>query len=113
MTAPQHLPYTIIGRELVAQIPGLRVQILTLAEGEVIPWHDHTEVHDIFVCLDGTTMVKTRLPNAEHELLPGQHCIVAPGTAHEVSSKDGNGCRFTIVQGVGEHDYNLTGHQDY
>ena len=37
MTAPHHLPYTIIGRELVAQITGLRVQILTLAEGEIVP----------------------------------------------------------------------------
>ena len=50
MTAPQDLPYTIAGRELVAQIPGLRVQILTLDYAERIPWHYHSSVHDIFVC---------------------------------------------------------------
>ena len=30
-------------------------------------------------------------------------------TAHEVTGKDANGCRVTIVQGVGEHDFNLVG----
>ncbi len=109
MTAPQHLPYTIVGRELVAQIPGMRVQILALGKGETFPWHYHTEVHDIFICIDGITIVETRAPRATHELLPGEHCTVAPGTAHEVSGKDGKTCSFTIVQGVGEHDYHQIG----
>ena len=105
MTAPKDLPYTIAGRELVAEADGLRVQVLTLASGERIPWHYHTTVCDIFIGVDGTTVVETRAPSARHEIGPGEHCVVAPKTAHEVTGKDGKGCRFTIVQGVGAHDF--------
>ena len=104
MTAPEDLPYTIAHREIVAEIPGLRVQNLTLAEGESVPWHYHNTVTDIFVCLEGTLVVETRAPRARHEMGPGENCVVPPKTAHLVTGKDG-GCRFTIVQGVGEHDF--------
>ncbi len=105
MTAPKDLPYRIAGRELVAENDGLRVQILTLARGENVPWHYHSVISDIFICLEGTTVVETRAPRARHELAPGNHCIVPPKTAHEVTGKDGGGCRFAIVQGVGPHDF--------
>ena len=64
MTEPKDLPYTIAGRELVMQIPDLRVQILTLGDGEKIPWHYHTTVSDAFVCVEGITVVETRNPPA-------------------------------------------------
>ena len=109
MTAPKDLPYTISGREPVAEADGLRVQILTLAEGESVPWHYHTAVTDIFIGLEGTTVVETRAPRARHVLGTGEHCVVPPMTAHEVTGQDGRPCRFTIVQGVGEHDFNVVG----
>lgn len=105
MTEPKDLPYTIAGRELVAKIDGLRVQVLTLASGDTVPWHYHSTVHDIFVCIAGTTIVKTRDPSARYELVPGQYCVVVPNTEHEVSTTGSEGCKFTVVQGVGEHDY--------
>lgn len=103
MTAPKDLPYRIAGRELVAENDGLRVQILTLGDSENIPWHYHSVVSDIFICLEGITVIETKA--TRHELAPGKHCVVPPKTAHEVTGKDGNGCRFTIVQGVGEYDF--------
>ncbi len=109
MTAPKDLPYRIAGRELVAENDGLRVQILTLGDGENVPWHYHSVISDIFICLEGTTVVETRAPRARHELAPGKHCVVPPKTAHEVTGKDGNGCRFAIVQGVGPHDFVAVG----
>lgn len=105
MTAPEDLPDTIAGRELVAEIPGMRVEALTPDPGEVIPWRYHSRVTGVFVCLEGATVVETRAPRARHELGPGGHCVVPPRTAHEVGGKDGKGCRFAIVQGVGEHDF--------
>lgn len=105
MTAPEHLPYSIAGRELVTEGDGLRVQILTLAENEEVPWHYHTTVSDAFVGLEGTVVIETRAPRGRHLLAPGQHCVVPPMTAHRVTGKDSQGCRFTIVQGIGEHDF--------
>lgn len=109
MAEPKDLPHTIAGRELVAKVPDIRAQILTLANGETIPWHYHSSVHDIIVCISGVTVVRTREPTARHDLAPGEHCVVSPNTAHEVSAEGPNGCRFTIVQGVGKHDYNQIG----
>jgi len=105
MTDTKHPIYQIAGRELVSEADGLRVQILTLGPGEKVPWHCHSVVSDIFICLEGTTVVETRAPRARHELAPGAHCVVPPKTAHEVTGKDGAGCRFNIIQGVGEYDY--------
>ncbi len=105
MTEPEPLPYQIAGRELVSEADGLRVQILTLGPGECVPWHSHSAVTDIFIGLEGTTVIETRAPRARHELTPGGTCVVPPETAHQVAGKDGAGCRFTLVQGVGVYDF--------
>lgn len=109
MAEPQDLPYKIACKELVSENAGLRVQVLTLGDGEMVPWHYHSTVADIFVGLEGTTVVETRAPRARHELAPGEHCVVPPTTAHIVTGKNGECCKFVIVQGVGEYDFNLIG----
>jgi quercetin dioxygenase-like cupin family protein len=109
MTALEDLPYTIADHDIVAEADGMRVQVMTLAEGEEVPWHYHTAVTDVFVGLEGTVVIETRAPRARHALAPGEHCVVPPFTAHRVSGEDGGGCRVTLVQGVGEHDFNPVG----
>ena len=103
MTDPEDLPYTIEGRELIAEAPGLRVQILTLGKGEDVPWHYHTEITDTFTCLEGPMVVK--MAAGDHELKAGDTFAVAPPTPHRVCGKDGRACRFLVVQGVGVHDF--------
>ena len=97
--------YTISGRELVAEGADLRVQVLSLAAGEAIPWHYHSEITDQMVCLEGPMMVETRAPRNIYELEPGGRCAVPPKTAHYVRGKDGGACKFMIVQGVGVYDF--------
>ena len=63
-------PDTIAGRELIAKTPDLRVQILTLSEGQEIPWHHHTAVTDTVICLQGPMLVETRNADGDHELAP-------------------------------------------
>jgi quercetin dioxygenase-like cupin family protein len=105
MTDAKDLPYSISAREMLAETADLRVQILTLAAGECIPWHYHTEVADTFVCLDGPMVVITKNPDTEHELNPGETCKVPVRKAHKVTGKAGGPCRFVIVQGIGRHDF--------
>lgn len=95
----------IAGREMVAEGRDMRVQVLTLAAGECIPWHYHTEITDSFVCLEGPMVVETRAPRADHVLEPGQRCAVGPKTAHYVHGRNDGPCKFLIVQGVGVYDY--------
>ncbi len=94
----------IAGREVVMEGRDMRATILTLAAGQCIPWHYHSEITDKFVCLDGPMVVETRAPRATHVLLPGQRCEVSPKTAHYVHGKDDGPCRFLILQGVGVYD---------
>jgi quercetin dioxygenase-like cupin family protein len=59
------------GHELVAEGADLRVQVLTLAAGQCVPWHYHTDISDSFVCLEGPMVVETRAPRHVYRLLPG------------------------------------------
>ena len=105
MSDQKDQPYTIAGREMIANTPDLRVQILTLTEGQEVPWHHHTAVSDTFICLEGPMLVETRNADGDHVLAPGERCSTQPGTEHRVTGKDGSGCRFLIVQGVGKYDF--------
>jgi quercetin dioxygenase-like cupin family protein len=97
--------YTIAGRELVAEGADLRVQVLSLAAGQCVPWHYHSEISDSFVCLEGPIVVETRAPRQVYRLLPGERCAVPPKTAHYVHGEADSPCKFLIVQGVGVYDF--------
>ena len=97
--------YEIAGRELVAEGNDLRVQVLTLAAGQCIPWHYHSEITDSFVCLEGPMVVETRAPRNTYELKPGGRCSVAAKTAHYVHGAADGACKFLVVQGVGVYDF--------
>jgi mannose-6-phosphate isomerase-like protein (cupin superfamily) len=103
------MSYPLENRELVAQAPGLRMQILTLAAGQEVPWHWHSEVTDTFWCMDGPMVIEMRAPKEEVELTPGQMHAVPPKRAHRVTGKDGGRCRFAILQGIGTYDFQPVG----
>ncbi len=97
--------YEVADREIVAEGTDLRVQVLTLAEGQCVPWHYHSAITDSFVCLEGPMVVETRAPSSRYRLEPGERCAVPPKTAHYVHGEDGGACKFLIVQGVGVDDF--------
>jgi hypothetical protein len=132
------MSYPLEKRELIAEAPGLRMQILTLAAGQEVPWHWHSEVTDTFWCMDGPMVIEMRAPREEVELAPGQmHAVPAKRLireggiagavnqplkhelassklwmmrcAHRVTGKDGGRCRFAILQGVGTYDFQPVG----
>lgn len=57
--------YRLEHRELVAEGSDLRVQVPTLAEGQCVPWHFHSEIADSFVGLEGVTRIETRDPDRD------------------------------------------------
>ena len=96
-------------RETVAETDALRVRLYTLAAGQEVPWHYHSQITDTFFCLEGALSVETRNPDARHVLSVGQRCAVPPKTAHRVTGRDGGRVRFLIVQGVGTYDFRPIG----
>ncbi len=97
-------PYELEHREMVAETPQLRAVILTLAAGQFVPWHYHSEITDTFFCLEGPMVVETQGGRKQTELAVGERYDVPRRTAHYVHGKDGGRCRFLIVQGIGTYD---------
>ena len=97
--------YEIENREMVAEGADIRIQVLTLAAGQCVPWHYHSEISDSFVCLEGQTVIETKAPSDSVLLEPGQRHTVEPNTAHTVHGKDDGPCKFMIIQGVGTYDF--------
>jgi len=103
------MSYPLENRELIAQAPGLRMQILTLGPGQEVPWHWHSEVTDTFWCMEGPIVIETRAPREVVELAPGQMYAVPAKRAHRVTGKDGGRAKFAILQGVGTYDFQPVG----
>ena len=97
--------YEIAHREMVAEGADIRILVLTLAAGQCVPWHYHSEIADSFVGLEGRTVVETKAPGETYLLEPGQRCTVGPGIAHTVRGKDDGPCKFMVIQGVGVYDF--------
>ncbi|MGI9491214.1 MAG: hypothetical protein ACR2QF_02185, partial [Geminicoccaceae bacterium] len=51
MDVRSHGRYETQDREIVAEGADLRVQVITLAPGQNVPWHYHSEITDSFVGL--------------------------------------------------------------
>ena len=94
----------IRGYETVMEGADMRVVLLTLAAGECVPWHYHSDITDRFFCLSGPMVVETRAPRTLSKLETGESCTVPPKTAHYVHGKDDGPCRFLLLQGVGVYD---------
>ena len=98
-------PYVVAERRIIAETDDLTVKVFTLAEGQEVPWHFHSNITDTFFCLEGVLSVETTSPEAQNLMAIGESCAVPSGVAHRVSGQDGKSCRFLIVQGVGRYDY--------
>ena len=104
-------PATIADRELIMEGEDMRVQVLTLAKNDCIPWHYHSEITDSFVCLEGTLVVETKAPTNTHILEVGDRCKVKPRVAHYVHGLNMSSAKFMILQGVGVYDNIPVGEQ--
>ena len=81
------------------------VRIMELAKGAATEWHHHTEVRDIFVCLNGVVRVEARNPEEEIILHPGQRAEIAPPRIHRVTNTHHDRSEYLLIQGVGAYDF--------
>jgi len=108
-TASKKLSYEVAGYETWAETPELRMVVLTLAAGQEVPWHWHSNVSDTFFCMQGPMVIETRAPRAAVELKPGDTHVVPAKRAHRVTGKDMGPCKFGVLQGIGRYDFNPVG----
>jgi quercetin dioxygenase-like cupin family protein len=97
--------YTVKSIEPIAVGSDVQARLFTLAPGETIPWHFHSEVTDWYFVLEGALSIETRAPAARRELAVGEAFHIAPKTAHLISNRAGADTRFLLVQGIGHYDF--------
>lgn len=102
---PKKADYTVKNIETIAAGKDVRARLYTLAPGEVIPWHSHTEVTDDFFVLGGELTIETRAPDDRRILGVGGRDRVTPGQIHQTSNRGATDCRFLLIQGVGGYDW--------
>jgi quercetin dioxygenase-like cupin family protein len=91
--------------DVVAKNDTLRMVTIAIPRGGCVPWHHHSNVTDMFFCLEQPLVIETRAPDRRVELHPGQTYTVARRQPHRVSSADGEQCKFALLQGVGIYDF--------
>ena len=84
----------------------VQVRLFTLAPGETIPWHFHSDSSDHYFVLEGLLSISTREPASTRTLSVGQTHKIAPRTPHLIANGGEEACRFLLVQGVGAYDWN-------
>jgi len=97
--------YSVKNIEVIAKGVDVQARIFTLAPGEAIPWHRHSESTDHYFVLRGTLTINTRNPDDEHMFEIGGRYKITPGTAHLISNKGATDCLFLLLQGVGKYDF--------
>lgn len=102
--------FRVSSRRIVVESDDVQVKEFALMVGEVVPWHHHTEVFDLFYCLEGTLIVqRSDVFSGERMedlvLRTGGSGKVEPGTAHQPFNAGPGACRFLLIQGVGTYDF--------
>ena len=91
----------------IAKSADLWVREFTVAGGEEVPWHRHSEVQDHCYGLAGVVRVQVADEHGirEIELYPGQSCVLPAGTRHRLTCARGAQARYLLVQ-AGKYDFN-------
>ena len=97
--------YTVKQSETVVSGQDVQARVMTLAPGQTIPWHHHSEITDHYFVLKGSLTIETRSPDATCTLAIGDRHQLVPGTAHLLSNHGTVDCQFLLLQGVGGYDW--------
>jgi quercetin dioxygenase-like cupin family protein len=72
--------YAVKNIETVANGSDLRARLYTLAPGDMIPWHFHSQITDWYFCLGGCLRIEMRASPAEELLAASKTYSIPPGT---------------------------------
>jgi quercetin dioxygenase-like cupin family protein len=97
--------YQVKNVEPVVVSDDVQARVFTLAHGDIIPWHYHSESTDHYFVLQGTLTIEMRAPDHRRVLISGERYKILPGTAHCISNESAADCQFLLIQGVGKYDW--------
>jgi quercetin dioxygenase-like cupin family protein len=98
--------YTVKSVETVVAGTDVQARVFTLAPGEVIAWHSHSEITDHYFVLSGRLTIERRTPDDRRTLAIGERYQITAGNAHALSNREeAEDCRFLLLQGIGRYDW--------
>jgi quercetin dioxygenase-like cupin family protein len=77
---------------------------VTLATGDLVPEHRHSNADEICYCLEGQLQVLVEGKSAGI-LAPGHRWRFPTGQAHRLVSRGPGVCRYLAIHGGGEFDF--------
>lgn len=96
--------YDVAAVEVIAESESVRVRQFTMRPGEAVPWHRHTRVRDVILCLSGQIAIEEEgLP--PRTLEPGQRCDIAAGIDHRVVNAHDAEAVYMLIQSGGAYDF--------
>lgn len=97
--------YSVKNIEAVVKGTDVVVRVFTLAPGDNIPWHYHSESHDHYFVLQGKLTLETEEPRACYTVGVGERHQITPTVRHFVSNTSDADVKFLLIQGVGKYDW--------
>jgi quercetin dioxygenase-like cupin family protein len=82
----------------------MRVSLLTLAPGQYVPLHTHSDCTDHMFVVEGTLTVAFQGERPPRACAAGERCLIRPGVAHTTINRGASTCRFLLVQ-TGRYDF--------
>jgi quercetin dioxygenase-like cupin family protein len=102
---PNKANYTVKNIETVLVGTDVQARLFTLAPGEVIPWHSHSESTDYYFVLGGKLTIEKRTPDERRAIDVGERYQINAGNAHTLSNREAEDCQFLLLQGIGRFDW--------
>jgi quercetin dioxygenase-like cupin family protein len=102
---PGKASYKVKNIEPVVAGTDVQARVFTLAPGEVIPWHSHSESTDYYFVLNGALTIERRTPAESRTLTVGARYEIPARIAHTLSNRGAEDCQFLLLQGVGRYDW--------
>jgi quercetin dioxygenase-like cupin family protein len=75
--------------------PFTQIARVIVPPGEVLTAHAHTDMHELFIILEGTA--RMIVDGSSHNLSQGEAIALAPGESHELSNTSGDRFVFVVV----------------
>jgi len=97
--------YTVKNIDVIVKSADVLVRVFTLAPGDRIPWHFHSESQDHYFVLKGKVTIERQDPATSAVLSAGERGLITPGTRHSVANESDSDASFVLVQGVGKLDW--------
>ena len=99
--------YEVKAVEVLGRSETMLVRQFIFAPGQSTPWHAHSSMRDLALCVTGEITLETRSPSRSLTLKPGERAETAPGAPHRLVNLGTADAQVLLIQDGGAYDFRL------